>query len=135
MSQPFANWTSSWPEPNYVNPETRVPLVVGWSISLSILGVAATIARFHVKVISRRTISKDDFFVGFATVACSIIPGGQPILMLFQLLALVITICECASTRFISGYHSWDIPPAKILDFSTEKVNFWINLNIFSKAL
>jgi hypothetical protein len=64
---------SKWPTPNYVNPETRRPLVLGVEIPLMILTTVFTAGRFYSRTVIVKALGWDDWLMLAATVRISLI--------------------------------------------------------------
>ncbi|KAF2503195.1 hypothetical protein BU16DRAFT_448722 [Lophium mytilinum] len=79
---------ASWPAPNYINPKTHRPFVLGVEIPLT--AFAVLFGRFYSRTILRRTLGIDDWIMLGAAV-----------------LVLASTIMTCISTgpAFHTGYH------------------------------
>jgi hypothetical protein len=107
--QPTPADMASWPAPNYVNPETRRPLVLGVEIPLMILIVIFTVLRFYSRLTIVRklgivspllqsfiyqphqlTVTKDDWFILAATITA---------------LATSIMTCISMGPAYQTGYH------------------------------
>jgi hypothetical protein len=59
---------AKWPAPNYVDPVTRRPLVLGVEIPLTILTILFTAARFYSRTVIVKALGWDDWFMLAATV-------------------------------------------------------------------
>jgi hypothetical protein len=57
-----------WPAPNYVDPVTRRPLVLGVEIPLTILTILFTAGRFYSRTVMVKALGWDDWFMLAATV-------------------------------------------------------------------
>jgi hypothetical protein len=57
-----------WPAPNYVDPVTRRPLVLGVEIPLTILPILFTAGRFYSRTVIVKVLGWDDWFMLAATV-------------------------------------------------------------------
>lgn len=57
-----------WPAPNYVDPVTRRPLVLGVEIPLTLLTILFTAGRFYSRTVIVKALGWDDWFMLFATV-------------------------------------------------------------------
>jgi len=107
MSIPTKAQIESWPAPNYVNPQTRVDLLLGVEAPLTGLAILFVGARFYSRTYVKYVLGWDDWFMAAAT-----------------LLAVAVTVCHCISTQFAAGYHLWDIkmpwiPPTGRLTYAT----------------
>jgi hypothetical protein len=59
---------AKWPLPNYVDPQTRRPLVLGVEIPLTILTILFTAGRFYSRTVIVKALGWDDWFMLAATV-------------------------------------------------------------------
>lgn len=84
----------SWPQPNYVNPETRGPGI--YVISPIFLGTATIVVffRLYARVVIRRWFGLDDAFILVAWIAAL---GVSSVVFL-------------ASDQYGWDRHIWDIP-------------------------
>jgi hypothetical protein len=57
-----------WPAPNYIDPVTRRPLVLGVEIPLTILTILFTAGRFYSRTAIVKALGWDDWFMLAATV-------------------------------------------------------------------
>jgi hypothetical protein len=57
-----------WPLPNYVDPVTRRPLVLGVEIPMTILPIIFTAGRFYSRTVIVKALGWDDWFMLMATV-------------------------------------------------------------------
>ena len=62
---------ANWPTPNYVNPETRVNLVLGWILSITTLMFIFLAARLYSRVALKAALGADDWVIAAAAVRCS----------------------------------------------------------------
>ncbi|KAH3938600.1 hypothetical protein HBI56_177080 [Parastagonospora nodorum] len=85
-----------WPAPNYVNPETRRPLVFGVEIPLTILTIVFTAGRFYSRTIIVKALGWDDWFMLAATIIST---------------ATNIMICISTLPAYQTGYHLYDLRP------------------------
>ncbi|KAF2828821.1 hypothetical protein CC86DRAFT_465545 [Ophiobolus disseminans] len=84
-----------WPEPNYVNPETRLPLLMGVSCASGFVMLVLLGVRIYTRhTMSQRGLGVDDVLMILAAMFST---------------ALVIIVCVCATHG--TGYHNWDIRP------------------------
>lgn len=60
---------ASFPEPNYVNPITRQPLVVGVMVPLSVLVIVFMFCRLYSRTILVNAIGWDDWIMMLAGVS------------------------------------------------------------------
>ncbi|KAF2713200.1 hypothetical protein K504DRAFT_517170 [Pleomassaria siparia CBS 279.74] len=93
---PTAEQMAAWPAPNYVNPQTRRPLVLGIEIPLMILVIIFTAVRFYSRTVIIRALGMDDWFM----LAASLI-----------LVATNIMTCISTLPAYQTGYHLWDLRP------------------------
>ncbi|KAF2004749.1 hypothetical protein P154DRAFT_571952 [Amniculicola lignicola CBS 123094] len=93
---PTAEDAASWPAPNYVNPETRRPLVLGIQIPLMILVLSFTTMRFYSRTILIKALGADDWFMLVAAV-----------------FSVGVSVMTSVSTdkSIQTGYHLWDLSP------------------------
>ncbi|KAL1960393.1 hypothetical protein VTO42DRAFT_7692 [Malbranchea cinnamomea] len=82
------------PPPNYVNPETRQPELLGVQISMTALAVLLVGLRLYTRKVIKGGFGPDDWTILAATV-----------------LAVIMTICSCLGVLGGMGLHQWDIPP------------------------
>ncbi|ORY16832.1 hypothetical protein BCR34DRAFT_475752 [Clohesyomyces aquaticus] len=87
---------ASWPKPNFVDPETRRPLILGVEIPLCTLVITFTVMRFYSRMVLIRALGADDWFMLAATV-----------------FSVGTSIMTCVSTlpTYQTGYHIWDLRP------------------------
>ncbi|KAK7714896.1 hypothetical protein SLS57_006967 [Botryosphaeria dothidea] len=89
---------STLPPPNYVNPQTDVPAVLGAEISLTALMIIFVGMRFYSRLLVNRLFGADDAIMGIAAVC-----------------AVAHTVITCLGTKHGHiGYHMWDVPPRQI---------------------
>ncbi|TID23479.1 hypothetical protein E2P81_ATG03050 [Venturia nashicola] len=93
MSTPTLEQIQSWPSSNFVDPETRVNLLLGIEAPFTILAIIFVCARFYSRTCLRNVLGWDDWVMALAAV-----------------FAVAITLCHCLSTQYAIGYHIWDIP-------------------------
>ncbi|KAK8161974.1 hypothetical protein IWX90DRAFT_488469 [Phyllosticta citrichinensis] len=101
-----------WPEPNYVNPPTRIPLILGILIPQAFMVTVFCMGRILSKILrkSNHALGWDDW-----------------LMVLSGVLILGVDFLGCFSTMYGSGYHTWDVraewiyPWGKI-DFAT----YWL---------
>ena len=80
---------------NYVDPQTRVPLLIGVSCAAGGLMVLLMAARLYTRgVLSKKGLGLDDWMMSIAAVFA---------------VGLVVIVCICA--RYGIGYHQWDLRP------------------------
>ncbi|KAF1965814.1 hypothetical protein BU23DRAFT_397271, partial [Bimuria novae-zelandiae CBS 107.79] len=97
---PSAEEIATWPAPNYVDPVTRRPLVLGIEITLLILVVLFITMRLYRTAIVK-AIGADDYFMIAATVCFC---------------ANSISISVSTTPALATGYHLWDVPPSLLQD-------------------
>ena len=61
MAMPTIQQMDSWPDPNYVDPETRRPLLLGIEMPLTVLAILFVGARFYARTYVRRVLGEDDW--------------------------------------------------------------------------
>jgi hypothetical protein len=59
---------AKWPAPNYIDPVTRRPLVLGVEIPLTVLTILFTAGRFYSRTAIVKALGWDDWFMLAATV-------------------------------------------------------------------
>ena len=62
---------ANWSAPNYVNPETRVNLALGWILSTMTLMLIFLAARLYSRAILKAALGADDWAIAAAAVRCS----------------------------------------------------------------
>ncbi|KAK5095992.1 hypothetical protein LTS08_007874 [Lithohypha guttulata] len=86
---------ATWPQPNYIDPETRGPALFVVSILLIILGAIIISIRTYTRLRITRAFGLDD---GLAILA--------------YLLTVALTILVVIGNKvYYSGRHVWDVPP------------------------
>ncbi|KAH7406368.1 hypothetical protein DE146DRAFT_777507 [Phaeosphaeria sp. MPI-PUGE-AT-0046c] len=85
-----------WPPPNYDNPVTRRPLVLGVEIPLTVLTIVFVAARFYSRTVIVKAIGWDDWFMLIA--------------LIFSTGTNVMT-CVSTLPAFQTGYHLYDLRP------------------------
>lgn len=83
-----------FPPPNFVNPTTRVPLVLGLTISTCVLLLLLIAARLYARSRLRNALGIDDWMMLGAAF-----------------LAVALTVFGAVSCRYGLGYHLWDRRP------------------------
>jgi hypothetical protein len=68
---PTAAELASWPEINYVNPETRRPLTLAVNIPMTVLVIAFISCRFYSRTVLTRSLGWDDWVMLAAAVSLS----------------------------------------------------------------
>lgn len=70
---------ASWPPPNFEDPESRGPVVIGLTVSTLALMVLFTAARFYGRgVLTAGALGVDDWIMGTAMVhSCSTSSGSE----------------------------------------------------------
>ncbi|KAF9696941.1 hypothetical protein EKO04_004934 [Ascochyta lentis] len=82
-----------WPEPNYVDPETRMPLLIGVTCTSGFIMLVLLGIRIYTRhKMSTRGLGVDDILMVLAAIFST---------------ALVAIVCVCAV--YGTGYHNWDI--------------------------
>lgn len=61
MATPTLEQIQLWPRPNFVNPETRVNLLLGIEAPITILTVIFVCARFYSRTCLRNVLGWDDW--------------------------------------------------------------------------
>ena len=61
---------ANWPTPNYVNPETRVNLALGWILSTMSLMLIFLAARLYSRTTLKPALGADDWVIAAAAVRC-----------------------------------------------------------------
>ncbi|OCK81503.1 hypothetical protein K432DRAFT_424924, partial [Lepidopterella palustris CBS 459.81] len=85
---------AKWPAPNYVNPETRVPLLVGFMVSTTAIMLFFLAGSLFVRSVIQAGFGIGDWFMVTAAVfACANATLGL------------------VSCKYGSGYHVWDFKP------------------------
>ncbi|KAL1645156.1 hypothetical protein SLS58_003861 [Diplodia intermedia] len=105
MSAIVGNVTpDKWPEPNYEDPVTRTPLILGLMISGAVLSVGFTAGRLFAKIkrSSNHSLGLDDWLMALSTV-----------------IMLGVNVLGCVSTTVGSGRHTWDIDLATYISLCT----------------
>ena len=82
------------PPPNFVNPTTRVPIVLGSTVSTCVLALLLTSGRLYARAYIKHVLGIDDWMM-----LCAVI------------LAIVLSILGATSCLYGLGYHLWDIRP------------------------
>lgn len=97
--------------PNFINPETRVTLLLAVDITCGILATLGVCSRLVESIMKRRT-GADDWTILGAWVgqrpSCA-----KPLLTLSfaQAFTMASVVRHCIDTRIGVGYHIWDIRP------------------------
>jgi hypothetical protein len=91
----------SWPKANYINPDTRRPLVLGVEIPLTILTILFTAGRFYSRTVIVKALGWDDWFMLLATI--------------FSTATNVMT-CVSVAPAYQTGYHLWDLRPEILIN-------------------
>lgn len=63
---------ASWPAPNYVDPDTRIGLVLGIEIPFVVVTVAIIVARMVAPIYTSRRLEIEDWLMSFACVGISL---------------------------------------------------------------
>ncbi|OCL09530.1 hypothetical protein AOQ84DRAFT_20133 [Glonium stellatum] len=85
---------ANWPPPNYVNPETRANLALGWILTTMTSVLIFLAARLYSRATLKAGLGSDDWVIAAATA-----------------FSVPVSIMGCAATTFGLGYHIWDIKP------------------------
>lgn len=106
----------SWPEPNYVNPETHGPglMVVACMLPAIAIGVVGT--RLYARFKITRAPGIDD-----ALVVCALVFG----------IALSVLVMV-GNQLYYNGYHIWDIPPESAVP---HRINIWVAQIMYTLSL
>lgn len=89
---------AGWPKPNYVNPEQRSDLLIGFEVTFSVLAVIFMLARMYcARFQKRRPLGWDDWLMAVAT-----------------LLLVIMTAVNSYSATMGLGKHFWDFKPSWI---------------------
>jgi len=59
----------SWPAPNYVDPETRGPMLVVVPVVLVIISFLIVALRLYTRVVLIKSVGADDWLIGASTVS------------------------------------------------------------------
>lgn len=82
----------NWPPANYVDPESRKTLLLGVEATITTLALIFVAARFYARTCVKQLLGRDDWCM-LAAMTCSI----------------AVTTLHCASTRYATGLHAWDV--------------------------
>ncbi|KAF2120488.1 hypothetical protein BDV96DRAFT_267591 [Lophiotrema nucula] len=82
---------ASWPEPNFVNPESRGPIVIGLTVTTLALVVIFVIARFYGKGVLRQALGRDDW-----------------IMLVAAIFSIPVSAIALESLNYGLGLHIWD---------------------------
>ena len=63
MSAPTPEEIAHWPAPNYVNPSTRVPALIGVMTSFTVAMLPFVIARIHMRLRLKGRLRIDDWVI------------------------------------------------------------------------
>lgn len=117
--------------PNYDNPETRVPLLLGVQISFTAAATTVVLLRFYTRTVIREVLTAEDWIAGASLVciSCFVKPGifdiyltdlgsGRYIDFMFLLRYAPksppsgsLTHALHAGVRGGTGLHYYDVPP------------------------
>jgi len=61
MAVPTPEQLAHWPAPNFVNPQTRVNLLLGIEVPITILTIIFILARFYSRTYLRHVLGWDDW--------------------------------------------------------------------------
>ena len=62
----------SWPEPNYINPNTQGESLIITNATFMVLIILAVALRFYSRLRTHKWLGLDDIFIGIALVSTSI---------------------------------------------------------------
>ncbi|EXJ63216.1 hypothetical protein A1O7_03663 [Cladophialophora yegresii CBS 114405] len=106
---------ASWPEPDYVDPQTRGPGLVQACIIFSGLGIIIVSARIYSRLVITRAPGWDDLLVvvglGFSVAMSVMVVVGNEL--------------------YFSGRHIWDVPSSTL---TPHRLNVWISEWLFVLA-
>ena len=111
LALPSAEEIATWPPPNYVDPETRRPLVLAIEIPLLLLVVLFVSMRFYSRTILIKALGGVSHLSQFLPLAHVFQDDW------FMLAAAVTTVAATAMTMvstertYQTGYHLWDLTP------------------------
>ncbi|RPA79038.1 hypothetical protein BJ508DRAFT_150421 [Ascobolus immersus RN42] len=80
--------------PNYINPETKAPMIIGVSITFTVVSLLFLITRVYSRIRILRKVGLEDYLLIFSWVQ-----------------AAFFVFCCCYSTTQGVGYHWWDLKP------------------------
>lgn len=63
-----ADVLSSWPKPNYIDPETRGNSVIIITVFLLVTSLIVVVARLYTRAIIKRSFGFDDTFIALSMV-------------------------------------------------------------------
>lgn len=72
MSTATPEQIASWPTPNYVDPDTRLGLVLGIEIPFVVITVAIIVARMVAPLYTSRRLEIEDWLMSLACVGISL---------------------------------------------------------------
>jgi hypothetical protein len=72
MTYPTPSELQAWPLPNYINPESRKPLVLGVEITLTFIASLFVAARFYSRTYIKHVLGWDDWLMLVAMVSSSL---------------------------------------------------------------
>ena len=99
---------AQWPAPNFTNPVTRAPIVVGLTAPTMVLVVVFTAVRFYGKGILRTALGLDDWMMLVAGVSTSQRDINFATLICDQIFSLPVSAMAMASLNYGLGRHIWD---------------------------
>lgn len=117
MRIPPASVEASWPTPNYVNPETRGPLLLRVESTLLVLSVIVVSLRAYVRGRMIRNFGWDDWFIFMAMVnppTCSSTLFNADKHYKVPTIGLTVTVC-LAAQKYSWNVHIWDLPPERLV--------------------
>ena len=81
--------------PNYVDPPTQQPLVIGLQIGLTAAALLCVVLRLYTRKMLRNVFGAEDW-----------------VIIVAMFLAIVATVCTCLGVKLGgTGLHIWDIKP------------------------
>ncbi|ORY08050.1 hypothetical protein BCR34DRAFT_488998 [Clohesyomyces aquaticus] len=90
-----------WPLPNYVNPQTRRPLVQGVEIPVTVLPILFVACRFYSRTVIVRALGWDDWLMLIATIIST---------------ATNIMTIISTGPEYQTGYHLYDLRPEILIN-------------------
>ncbi|KAF1994090.1 hypothetical protein P154DRAFT_586904 [Amniculicola lignicola CBS 123094] len=91
MATPTPEDIASWPLPNFENPESRGPVVIGLTVFTMVFAVLFTGVRFYGKGVLRTALGMDDWIMLGATV-----------------FSIPVSVMAIVSLKYGLGLHIWD---------------------------
>ncbi|KAL7269025.1 hypothetical protein RUND412_008326, partial [Rhizina undulata] len=84
--------SEKWPPPNFVNPQSRGPILLAFELTIISLTVLTVTLRVYTRAFINHSIRADDWIMVIATV-----------------FATTFTIVNCVSLEYGWGRHYWDL--------------------------